>query len=45
MRFTESDHFLRRFRIDLTGGRIRVSFYDRNLDDPYRWWVRYGVLD
>lgn len=44
-RFTESDHFLRRFRIDLTRNRVRVSFYDRDINDPYVWSLKYAVLD
>jgi len=43
-RFTESDHFLQRFRIDLTDDRIRVSFHDRDFNDPYLWSIKFAVL-
>jgi hypothetical protein len=43
-RFTESDHFLHRFRIDLTDDRIRVSFHDRDFNDPYLWSIKFAVL-
>ncbi len=44
MRFTESDHFLQRFRIDLTEGRVRVSFHDRDSNDPYLWSLKFAAL-
>jgi hypothetical protein len=44
LRFTESDHFLGRFGVDLTGNRIAVWFHDRDLNDPFLWWVKYAVL-
>jgi hypothetical protein len=44
LRFTESDHFLERFGVDLTGNRIAVWFHDRDRNDPFVWSVKYALL-
>lgn len=44
VRFTESDHFLKRLMVDLTGNRIRMAFHDRDQNDPFLWTLRYAVL-
>jgi hypothetical protein len=44
LRFAESDHFLERFGVDLTGNRIAVWFHDRDRNDPFVWSVKYALL-
>jgi len=42
--FTNADHHLRDFKVDLQNNQLAVNFQDNNLDDPVAWSVDYAVL-
>jgi len=45
-RFTNSDHHLQRFAVDLSPTTdIRLRWRDINGDDPFDWWVSYLILN
>jgi len=44
LRFSNSDHHLERFAVDLHDNRIRTHWRDGDANDPYTWWVSYATL-